>query len=263
MPIRGKQAEHLLAFFWMTTDGLPVAYRGQNKGRAEVRYLSISSREDDKLSSAEKTSDKASSKEMPSIGRQLNRPSAWEEFSKIFSTHQAPWKSHFAGSKVRDLEMTSTSTKLTKGRKLPSTNIRNEYEDILLKQKDVRRWQMAEDLLTEELSRRSNDWQATITDRSRNWPSIDLDAKNIDWRLLLAFNASGVLYGGLHVLAWGAKFATWQQEALWRIASVFVIGFCTCINHGAADGEPFLRRGRCENGRALGHGRLFQAVVSV
>lgn len=225
MPIRGEQAEHLLAFFWMTTDGLPVAYRGENKRQAEVRYLNISSHEDKPLPT-KKISGKASSTEFGNERRQWNRTSVWAEFSNILVTDQATWKSHFARSKARDLEMAPTATKLTKGKKLANTNIRNEHENVLLKQEDVRRWQMAEDLLTEEFSRRSNaDWQATVTDRSRNWPSIDVDPRNLDWRLLLAFNASGVLYGGLHMLAWHAKFPTWSQQYLWRFASLFIVSF--------------------------------------
>ena len=225
MPIRGEQAEHLLAFFWMTTDGLPVVYRKENKRQAEVRDLNISSHEDKPLPT-EKTSDKASSKDLGNGRRQLKRSSAWDEFSKILLIDQAPWRSHFGRSKVRDLEMAPTTTKLTKGKKLANTNIRNEHEDIILKQEDVRRWQMAEDLLTEEFSRRSNeDWQATVTDRSKNWPSIDLDPRKLDQRLLLAFNASGVLYGGLHALAWHAKFPTWSQQWLWRFASLFIVSF--------------------------------------
>ncbi len=223
--VRGEQAEHLLAFFWMTTDGLPVAYRGGNKRQAEVRYLNISSHED-KPPPTKKPSDKTSSKEIGNERRQLKRSSAWDEFSKILLTDQAPWKSHFARGKIRDLEMAPTTTKLTKGKKLANTNIQNEHEDITLKEEDVRRWQMAKDLLTEEFSRRGNDdWQATVTDRSRNWPSIDLDPGNLDRRLLLAFNASGVLYGGLHMLAWHAKFPTWSQQYLWRFASLFIVSF--------------------------------------
>ncbi len=225
MPIRREQAEHLLAFLWMTTDGLPVAYRRGNKRQAEVRYLKISPHED-KPPPTKEPSDKASSKEIGNERRQLKRPRAWDEFSKILLTDQAPWRSHFARSKKKDLEIAPTTTKLTKGKTLANTNIRNEHEDITLKQEDVRRWQMAEDLLTKEFSRCSNDdRQATVTDRSRNWPSIDLYPRNLDRRLLLAFNASGVLYGGLHMLAWHAKFPTWSQQWLWRFALLFIVSF--------------------------------------
>ena len=42
---------------------------------------------------------------------------------------------------------------------------------------------------------------------------------------MLAFNISGIIYGGLHVLAWNAKLATDLQGWLWRLASCFIIGF--------------------------------------
>ena len=159
-------------------------------------------------------------------GRYLNRPSASEQLSKILIMNQSPWRLRFAKSKARDVEMRLSPTKLSKGKKLASTGIRNEHEDIVLEQEDVWRWKLAEDLLTEDSLRRSdNDWQATITDRSKNWPSIDIDPKNIDWSLFLAFNVSGIMYGGLHVLAWNAKFATGLQNLLWQFASMIVITF--------------------------------------
>ncbi|CAF9940424.1 hypothetical protein IMSHALPRED_002019 [Imshaugia aleurites] len=148
----------------------------------------------------------------------------------------------------------STSIKLTKGKSLASTSIRNEYEDItyVLKQEDVRRWQMAENLLIKDLPKRSdNDWQATITDRSRNWPSMDIDPKNLDWSLLLAFDASGALYGGRHVLAWNAEFGTWAQRHF-HIPHYFRAR----IDGGAAGGESHVCCSRRENGRAWCYGGL-------
>ena len=140
-----------------------------------------------------------------------------DELSKMLPSYQFRWRSQPTKSK-------SNSIKLTKGEKLESSGIRNEHDDIILEQEDVRRWRMAEDLLSEhQLGRSDNDCQVTIADRSKNWPSIDFDPKNIDWRLLLAFNTSGVLYGGLHLLAWNAQFGTDLQRGLWRMASLFII----------------------------------------
>ena len=223
--IKGKDAEQLLAFFWMTTDGLPVAYRGENKCVAEMRYLSICSDGDNQPPIGQMWN-KPSPDKTAKSGRYLNRPSASEQLSNILIMNQSPWRSRFAKSKARDVEMRLPPTKLSKGKKLASTSIRNEHEDIVLEQEDVWRWKLAEDLLTEDSLRRSdNDWQATITDRSQNWPSIDIDPKNIDWSLFLAFNVSGIMYGGLHVLAWNAKFATCLQKLLWQFASMIVITF--------------------------------------
>ena len=224
--IRGRQAEHLLAFFWMTTDRLPIAYRGEREGEAEMRYLSISPNEDGQLSAAQVRS-QLGLKKIAMSGRYLNRPSAAEQLSSLSPMKNLPWRSDRAKNEASNVEQELASIMLGKGDRLVATSIRNEYGDIILKQEDIRRWQMAENLLIEDLSRRidDDDWQATITDRSKNWPPIDVDPKIIDWSLLLAFNISGILYGGLHVLAWNTKFATDLQGGLWRLASCFIIGF--------------------------------------
>lgn len=52
---------------------------------------------------------------------------------------------------------------------------------------------------------------------------MDFDPNDLDWGLLLAFNASGVLYGGLHLLAWNAEFSTDIQKGLWRLASLLIM----------------------------------------
>lgn len=225
VPIKGKEAERLLAFFWMTTDGLPITYRGEREGEAEMRYLSICLNENGQLPTTQARS-QPSVKKITKSGRHLYRPSAAEQLSGISQIQKLPWRSDKTRSEVSNVEKMA-SIKLGKGGTLVATSIRNEYEDIILKQEDIRRWQIAEEHLREDLSRRTenDDWQATITDRSKNWPSIDVDPKTIDWSLLLAFNISGILYGGLHMLAWNAKFATDLQGGLWRLASCFIIGF--------------------------------------
>ena len=213
----------MLAFFWMTTDGLPVAYRGENKDKAEVRYLKVLSDEDKQLS-AEQTRHGPNDRDISKPVGQFYRPSVRDELLKMLPSYQPPWKSRLAKKK-------SPSIKLARGEKLEATNIRNETEDVFLEPEDVRRWQIAETLLTEHLVGRSDDaWQVTVTDRSRNWPSIDLDPKNIDWRLLLALNASGILYGGLHLLAWNAQFSTDGQKGYWRLASLLIMTFVPASN---------------------------------
>ena len=210
----------------MTTDGLPITYRGESEGEAEMRYLSVCLNEDGQ-SPATQVRSQPSVKKTGKSGRYSHRPSAAEQLSGISPFNKLPWRSDRAKSEASNVEKELASFKLGKMDKLVATSIRNEYEDIILKQEDIRRWQMAEELLSEHLSRRTDDddWQATITDRSKNWPSIDVDPKIIDWSLLLAFNISGILYGGLHMLAWNAKFATDLQGGLWRLASCFIVGF--------------------------------------
>lgn len=187
-----------------------------------MRYLSICLNENGQLPATQVRS-QPSVKKITKSGRHLYRSSAAEQLSGISPIQKLPWRSDRAKSEASNAEKTLASVKLGKGDTLVATSIRNEYADIILKQEDIRRWQMAEKLLSEDLSRRTedDDWQATIIDRSKNWPSIDVDPKTIDWSLLLAFNISGILYGGLHMLAWNAKFATDLQGGLWRLASCF------------------------------------------
>lgn len=52
----------------MTTDSLPVAYRGGNKREAEVRYLGISS-DEDKQFFAEQTRNEPSDEEVAKPGK--------------------------------------------------------------------------------------------------------------------------------------------------------------------------------------------------
>lgn len=155
----------------MSTDGLPVTYREGKK--AEVRYLSIPT-DEDKQAPTEQTPNEPSGKEVGQAGRQFYRPSVRDAFSNMLPTYQSR-------RERQSVEGTSTTTKLAKGKKLEHTSIRNDHQEIVLEQEDVRRWQIAETLLTEHLLRRraddSIDGQVTITDRSRNWPSIDLDPK--------------------------------------------------------------------------------------
>ena len=119
----------------MTTDGLPVAYRGENRYEPELRYLSITSDEDKQPPSGQPP-DKPSDTETVKAGRQLYRPSL--QMSKILRATQSIWRSNLAKNKAKDAATRSTSIKLAKGERLESTSIRNDHEDIILEQEDVR-----------------------------------------------------------------------------------------------------------------------------
>ena len=182
---------------------------------AEMRSLSIGPNKDGQLPAAQVRS-QPTLKKIAMSGQYLHRSSAAEQLSCISPMKTLPWRSDRAKSEESNEEQELVSIRLGKGDRLVATSIRNEYGDINLKQKDIRRWQMAENLLIEDLSKRvaDDDWQATISDRSKNWPSIDVDPNIIDWSLLSAFNISGILHDGLHVLAWNARFATNLQGGL-------------------------------------------------
>ena len=183
-----------------------------------------------------------------------------------------PWRSARFRSDARDVERNVASVKLGKGDELGATSVQNEYEHIILEPEDIERWRMAEDLnLIEDLTRRTDDdsWRATVTNRSRNWPSIDVDPKIIiDWSLLLAFNISGILYGGLHMLAWSAKFPTELQGGPLAISFMFRYRFRACIDLGTTtDGEAVLRRDKRKECRTEANeeisGKLFWSDVSL
>ncbi|SPO01171.1 uncharacterized protein DNG_03918 [Cephalotrichum gorgonifer] len=60
----------------------------------------------------------------------------------------------------------------------------------------------------------------TLAERVRNFPRLDeLDGQ---WPLYLAFGIIGLVYGGLHCLAWNAPFATDLERLFWRASSVAV-----------------------------------------
>lgn len=77
--IEGEQAEQMLAFFWMTTNGFPVAYRGGNNRRAEVCYLSVDS---DRQLPTEQAHEGPGDKVAKS-GSYFYRPSMRDELSKM------------------------------------------------------------------------------------------------------------------------------------------------------------------------------------
>jgi len=59
-----------------------------------------------------------------------------------------------------------------------------------------------------------------LTDRVRNSPK--LESIRTDWMLYFGFGFVGLVYGGLHCIAWEAPFETEGERLLWRISSVAV-----------------------------------------
>jgi hypothetical protein len=68
-----------------------------------------------------------------------------------------------------------------------------------------------------------------ISNRVRNWPPTDfievffLESTD-SARLLVGFTFAGLVYGGLHLCAWGAFFGTQAQLDLWHISSLILSG---------------------------------------
>ena len=154
--IRGRQVEHLLAFFWMTIDDLLIVYRGEREGAAEMHCLSIGPNEDGQVPATQVRSQPILKKSAMS-GRCLNRLSAAEQLSSILPIQKLPWRSDRAKSEASNVEQELASIELGKGNELVATSVWNGYGDIILKREDIRRWQMTEKLVIEDLSRRIDD----------------------------------------------------------------------------------------------------------
>lgn len=69
-------------------------------------------------------------------------------------------------------------------------------------------------------------WSQYILDpfvqRCTDWSDVGSDSFQLPLRL--GFTTSGLIYGGLHALAWFAHFGSSTQQLLWRISACMVMG---------------------------------------
>ena len=100
--------------------------------------------------------------------------------------------------------------------------------------KDVTRYKMAWRALefywhlgfTEKIECSVNPWYYSIpsalVQRSKDWPEVgnNLEESSVGF----GFTTAGVIYGGLHALAWFAHFESSTQQQLWRIPACVVMG---------------------------------------
>ena len=64
-------------------------------------------------------------------------------------------------------------------------------------------------------------WHKAFFQRYKDWPGIE----NIFEPLVgLGFTTAGLIYGGLHALAWFAHFESSTQQLLWRVSACVVMG---------------------------------------
>ena len=65
-----------------------------------------------------------------------------------------------------------------------------------------------------------------VCDRMRNWSiSSNSGESYYDSDFFIQFltaTLAGSLYGGLHLLAWNAPFASWQEQTLWRVSGILI-----------------------------------------
>lgn len=67
----------------------------------------------------------------------------------------------------------------------------------------------------------------TVVERAHNWPSditlSELDAGSALTEAYIGLAMAGALYGGMHLLAWNAPFASRSEELLWRISGLLLM----------------------------------------
>lgn len=56
----------------------------------------------------------------------------------------------------------------------------------------------------------------------QDWPDMDDTFENLP--IGLGFGVAGLIYGGLHALAWSAHFQSSIEQSLWRISACIVMG---------------------------------------
>lgn len=232
-PIPALSIQDTLAFLCMESKDLRPLYRPNRSNKAETHYLKMV------VASTEPMQDPTEETESKNEKDHKNEPKNTNKFERTALSHTLEQVLEllpdFRGSNSRSDPESTPSTRvkveLAKDETYAETSIQNLHETITLYGEDVRRWTLAADLL--KASGPDNEKsQNTIVRRSRNWPTIDLRPGDFDWKLLVALNASSILYGGLHALAWNADFINRAQQHMWRLASSFVICFVplsTCV----------------------------------
>ena len=108
------------------------------------------------------------------------------------------------------------------------------FPPIRLTTKDVTRYKMAWRALefygqpdwTPQPVYSGNWWYtntpSALVQRSKDWP--DIENIHEESSVGFGFTTAGVIYGGLHALAWFAHFESSTQQLLWRISACVVMG---------------------------------------
>lgn len=112
-------------------------------------------------------------------------------------------KEPFSASRSQDSSPNSTST--------------TEMPHVVIQYFDIIRWQLSLGLAQHGHSMLPKD---SFTDRVRNLPRF----QDYDYYLplFIGFGFVGLIYGGLHCVAWNAPFTTSIERILWRISSITI-----------------------------------------
>lgn len=99
----------------------------------------------------------------------------------------------------------------------PNYKSTTEMPRIVIQYSDIIRWQLSLGLGQYDLFMPPKD---SLTDRVRNLPRFQ-DYDNY-LTLFIGFGFVGLIYGGLHCVAWNAPFTTSIERILWRISSITI-----------------------------------------
>ena len=154
------------------------------------------------------------------------------------------WRVKQPSEIFKDIENNSLRTSLEKcleGHAEESSKIKAQAEDfdgarscnlpsIELDEIDLKRWTMASEAPrfdSEKKKPKSGHfgslYETTLVRKCEEWPWREAH-RSTEPLFRLGVSVAGVIYGGLHTLAWSATFDSDYQRMLWRISSCVVMG---------------------------------------
>ena len=101
--------------------------------------------------------------------------------------------------------------------------------ELVLGAKDVERWILAAEMykdLYDYLYRDLGDRKLgpLIQKRSENWPlTLKISSEDFDMTQWIIFVLAGVIYGGLHAVAWNASFTSMLEQSMWRGSALTIM----------------------------------------
>ena len=243
-------ADNVLAFLYMTTKRLPVPYRmsySDMSEAADTHYVPTShpvvqdTGNATRPTNLERTSVLAPWRRRVTVWvtSQVSKSPSYQKDNSIDSdvfyekrpeSRPASDGENAVKISIEDLKARQQRTVLPHNVELQPTGLSYKLGDVKLSKSDILRWVLAMVLLKEagaegRQANSSADSRDRVTDRVSDLPPLDLDPDHLDWHLLLAFNISSMLYGGLHALAWNADTASDSRKVLWRLSTIGVMGF--------------------------------------
>lgn len=154
------------------------------------------------------------------------------------------WRMKHPSEIFKDIKKSSLRTSLEKcleGRVEESSNIKAQAEGfdsarsynlprVELQELDLKRWIMASEAPRFKSEKKESEsghfgsiYETTLVRKCEEWPWREAH-RSTKPLFRLGVSVAGVIYGGLHTLAWSATFDSDYQRLLWRISSCVVMG---------------------------------------